>query len=543
MIRLLLLCAATAGAADNVLLVSVDGLGYRNLTSSAAGRELTTLHALTIQPMRTAYPSKTSAGHAALFTGTWSGTNGIVSNTVPLTPRADHTVKETVSGFRSTALTADPIWVTAARQGIRTVAYQVTQAYPFSERSAGLSLPHPPVVLNGYQTEQFVPYRVVRQRDLEQSGRATFLWKDGPLEFRIRRTARGLRLSAQGHTVTVVAQAPESASPRGRPLARYFSRPLPLVIKGKRTAVFFRLIEFDDAGFTLLHTSAHELAVSGLGRPIPGVFVGNSAISVYEKGALGKLLVNGGDGSAERLMLETIELSVRETTAQMVWLQRTVKPRLFVGYYSVIDDTEHAWYGLSSAGNTVIDGFRAHAYAALDEGLKQLSAPYARSAQFFSADHGMAAAAREIHMGALLAELGYDKTQVVPNASCLYLNTTDWKNGTITLGQRAQVLDALRARLAAHPVVTRVYGEADLRVRFGLDGPTSPDLCFDVAPLHYPSETADPPVVREFAYPRGEHGFDPTREDMWSYLASSLARPAQMGTLVDIARAVLARLH
>ena len=80
--RLALLLPFCLLAENRVLLVSLDGLGYQNLTNpQGPGRELTTLHRLAgnglIAPMQTSFPSKTSAGHAALFTGAWADVNGI----------------------------------------------------------------------------------------------------------------------------------------------------------------------------------------------------------------------------------------------------------------------------------------------------------------------------------------------------------------------------------------------------------------------------------------------------------------------------------
>src|SRR5258706_14136379 len=108
--RLLLLAAAAlaVASAQRVLFISIDALGYKNFTESPAARELRTLHALAkrgvVGPLRNAYPSKTATGHAALFTGVWSGQSGIFSNTTPRVPRSEHALADTVTGYRSDAL-------------------------------------------------------------------------------------------------------------------------------------------------------------------------------------------------------------------------------------------------------------------------------------------------------------------------------------------------------------------------------------------------------------------------------------------------------
>jgi predicted AlkP superfamily pyrophosphatase or phosphodiesterase len=531
-------------AENRVLLISLDGLGYQNLTNpKGPGRELKTLHRLAhrglIAPLQTSFPSKTSAGHAALFTGAWAGGNGIFSNTNPRQPRSQYALRETITGFRSETLTAEPIWTAAARQGVSAVAYQSTQLYPFNERSAGKA-----VAVNGYQSWTIAPARVLRAADLKGGTE----WKDGPLTFRVERLAKGLRISFGSNSVDVSWMAPETAGPRNRPLARHFSEPLWVEANGIRTGVYFRLFEFSPGDFLLYRTSAQELAHSGeLSFDLQaetGPFVGNSATGLYERGEFGRILPQGGDGTAERRYLETMELCVRQLTRQTVALIRKQHPRLMVGYYPVIDDIEHAWYGLSATGTAAVDAFRAHAYAALDEGLRQVVATYhlKRDAVLFTSDHGMAANTHEIRMSALLSELGFPREQVVPNVSCLFINTADWKSGVVDPATKPALVAALEQKLrgaAGGRLFTRFYHADALAERFGLKGPNAPDLCFDMKSGYYPVESARTPAIAPYPYPKGEHGFDPTRPDMQSYLiASGRGIARQMPPCGDCYRAI-----
>lgn len=510
-------------AENRVLLISLDGLGYQNLTRrDGPGRELTTLHNLArkgmIAPLQTSFPSKTSAGHAALFTGSWAGVNGIYSNTNPRVPRSKYALRETITGFRSETLAADPIWTFAARQGVSAVAYQATQMYPFNERSAGKA-----VAINGYQSWTIAPARVLRASDLKGGTE----WKDGPLTFRVERQANGLRIWFGSSSVEVSWAPAETTSPRRRPLARHFSDPLWVETNGIRTGVYFRLFEYSPGDFLLYRTSAQELAISGrLGFDLQGEtgpFVGNSATGLYERGELGRILPGGGDGTAERRYLETMELCVRQLTRQTITLIRKQNPRLMVGYYPVIDDIEHAWYGLSATGTAAIDAFREHAYAALDEGLRHVVAAYdlKRDAVLFTSDHGMAANTHEVRMGTLLSELGFRREEVTPNVSCLFVNTTDWKNGVVDPAAKPAMVASLEQKLSGAGIFTRFYHQEDLDSRFGLSGPTAPDLCFDLKPGYYPVESTRVPAISPYPHPKGEHGFDPTRPDMQSYLIAS----------------------
>ncbi|MBS1833615.1 MAG: alkaline phosphatase family protein [Acidobacteria bacterium] len=513
---------AAAVDARRVLFVSLDGLGYQNLTSNpVTSREMKTLRRLAkrgfLAPMQTTFPSKTAAGHAALFTGAWGGVNGIYSNT---NPRLGHALTDTISGYRSESLTADPIWTTASNQGVSSVAYQATQMYPFNERSTGSA-----VTLNGYQSWTMAPARVISAKDLKDPDE----WIDGPLRFTIRREPQGLRIGfGEANSSVLVRHVPtETAGPRKRPLARHFSEPLTVEANGIRTAVYFRLFEYSPNDFLLYRTAAQEAAAHGLTFDLAaetGPFVPNSATSLYTRGAFGKRLADGGDGTAERRYLETFELVVRQETRQMLALDRHLKPRLFVGYYPVVDDMEHTWFGLSGTGFSAIDAYRAWGFAALDEGLAQLVKPFLhrRDIIVFASDHGMAANTHEVRMPILLRDLGFDNKQVVANATCLFVNSTSWKQGTVEPLAKSELVKTLQSKLAATGYFTRFYLGPEMAARYGHRGPTAPELCFDLKPGYYFSEASrGKDAVVPYPHPRGEHGFDPLRPEMQSYVLIS----------------------
>jgi predicted AlkP superfamily pyrophosphatase or phosphodiesterase len=518
-----------AAAQDRLLFISLDGLGYQNLTKDPAARELTVLHELAKQQnsifsaLQTSFPSKTAAGHAALFTGAWSGANGIFSNTTPLKGRSTHSLRDTVSGFRSDSLTAEPIWTAAARQGLSVVAYQTTQMYPFNSLSAGKA-----VAINSYQSRTIAPARAIRQKDLNGS-----VWKDGPLTFQIERRPEGLFIKCGTESVLAKYVATEAQPPRGRELARHFSAPLFVDVNGVKTGLYFRLFEYSNQDFLLFRTAAQEMAASGLSFDLQkeaGPVVGNAASTIYERGLFGKLLPEGGDGIAERRFLETLELCVRQLSRQSLALDKQIRPKLFVGYFPAIDDAEHKWFGLSATGMTSINAYRAWAYAALDEGLKPLTARFAKDFLIFSSDHGMASTTHEVRIGALLEDLGFAKDTIVANASCLFINTREWKDGIVDQSDKQKVLGVLEEQLRSTGLFSRFYPKIELASKFGLNGENSPDLCFDLAPFYYFSESSRRPAVSRYPQPKGEHGFVPTRADMQSFVlvAGTGLQPSQM---------------
>jgi len=297
---------------------------------------------------------------------------------------------------------------------------------------------------------------------------------------------------------------------------------------GIRTGVYFRLFSLTPDRFLLYRTPAQELAVSnpkaGFNlQKVAGPFVPNSATSIYERGDFGPRLHEGGSGEAERRYLETFELVVRQISLQTAAIDRELKPRLLVGYYPVIDDIEHAWFGFSGTGMRAIDPYRARAYAILDEGLKIILKRFRgrEDSVVFSSDHGMAANTHEVRMPALLRELGFPQGAVYSNVSCLFVNTTDWKQGMVAPEDKPALLRNLRSKLESTGLFTRFYDVAELARRFGHGGANAPDLCMDLKPLHYPVENSRSPAVVTFPHPRGEHGFDPTRPEMRSYVVAA----------------------
>lgn len=112
-----------------VFLISLDGMGHQLFTTDPVAKKLRTLHRLSREGamaeggIRPAYPSTTGNSHAALWTGAYGDINGIHANATPIAPRAEHTAFERNIGFRSDSLRAEPIWVTAARQGVSVVGH------------------------------------------------------------------------------------------------------------------------------------------------------------------------------------------------------------------------------------------------------------------------------------------------------------------------------------------------------------------------------------------------------------------------------------
>ena len=82
--------------------------------------------------MVTAFPSKTAASFAAIWTGLPGSETGITGNSVLATPPGEHSLLDVRDGFSAETLRADPLWVRAARAGRTAVALHTTHTWPFS---------------------------------------------------------------------------------------------------------------------------------------------------------------------------------------------------------------------------------------------------------------------------------------------------------------------------------------------------------------------------------------------------------------------------
>ncbi len=143
---------------SRALLLSLDGASARVL-DDAVGRGLMPHLArlrregAVAQGVIAPLPAKTAPGHAALFTGAWSERNGVAANEQP---RPGGSLREFDSGFSADALQAEPLWITAARQGLRATVVTGPQSHPFepftSGKRFGADFARQLTLINGYQT-------------------------------------------------------------------------------------------------------------------------------------------------------------------------------------------------------------------------------------------------------------------------------------------------------------------------------------------------------------------------------------------------------
>ena len=538
----------------------------------------------TVAPM----PVKTAAAHAALFTGAWSDVNGIAGNSVP---RPGGSILEADPGFPSQHLKAEPIWVTAARQGLPATVVTATQVYPFApflaEKRFGGHYGRNLTLMDGFQGQQG-PEGVLTAQALENAARPAEL---PPHAGEVKAVALGLagvRLSgllyddpadpAEGFD-TLALSGPRNATrlkpaPAGAGPSAFGQLVLPL--PAGDAAVFLRLFELSSDGSRLLlyHTApsvlrTHPAELQPLLLQATGGFVpGSAAHTTYARGQLGPRLWEGGDGTAEQRFLETMALSARQLGRLTEAAARRTDWSLLVTYLPFPDEFSHHWLGFLAPGLPGHDPalaarlrpFWDRGMALIDEQvglIEGLAGPDTIVA--LAGDHGQAPVHRVARPNAALRAAGLlsvgadgqvdlARTRALyflPSAGYVLLNKAARPGGVVAPGEEAAVIAAVRRALTSirdprtgERLVLDVLDARSGPGPFGLGGPNGGDLYLSVAPGTDLEPALDGPPAAEVT-PYGAHILDPARPEMQALfvVAGPGVEPGDLGVIrhVDVA--------
>jgi len=593
---------------SRAILVSLDGSAADLLDDAVTRGIMPSLARLrqrgaTATSSLSTLPAKTAPGHAALFTGAWSDRNGIAGNDVAV-PGAS--VLESDDGYTSTHLVAEPLWVTAARQGLDASVVSAPQTFPFSpfleERRFGGNYGRGLTLMNAYQGVQLPDDRAYTAADLPLRDVGDWLGElpahDGtPKEIEIVLAGAhidGLLYDAPGDPTHgfdtlylglgrnpkggVVLKA---SPPRGADASAFGG--LTLRIGGGEAAAYFRLFELSaDGSHVLLYRSGMHLLraskprVESAAYEASGGFVGNGGSRAYERGELGPPLWKGGDGAAERRYLETVALVARQFTRLTDFaLDRTARD-LLVTYLPYPDEALHVWRGYldpALPGHDAAVAARLRVF--LDEVLKVADAYVGhlaaradeRTILAVAGDHGMAGASRLLRPNVALVQAGLaaldargaidlPRTRAVyfpGNSGFVLINRKSRPGGIVAPeeedGVRAAVAAALRGvrdPASARPVVLDLLDPRAAAREPSFGGPNGGDLYLSLAPGYDVSASAKGAVVEEIA-PRGVHGLNPERREMQSgfvVAGAGVAAGASLGSIrqIDVAPTLAALL-
>jgi predicted AlkP superfamily pyrophosphatase or phosphodiesterase len=375
-----------------LVFLSWDGAPDRVVDRLIAEGKMPNLAALAARGARAAYsvtsfPSKTAAAHAALWTGCGPGCNGIVANSVPRIDGRDGqgTLLQGRSGFSSEALTAEPLYVTAARAGRTVLVLSATQSYPEGPHVAALAKAGVPAEryrsFSGFEHEierdtvhgpgAFAPLaaasawpgvaaeRLAGAREAEFAvgdTRVHALLFDDPDDPVAGFDSLLLRLGSRAADAASDLLKPRPAVD-GLPAAGTllpgqggWSRAF-AVRRGDRTGnTFYRLFELAPDGSRLVLYQRKASALKGAATAAEiaeytAAYAGfhDEPIYSYESGFFGAPLMAGGDGSAEQRALELVAFDVEQVIAGTRFAIDHWRPDLLFHYSPMADQAGHVW--------------------------------------------------------------------------------------------------------------------------------------------------------------------------------------------------------
>src|ERR1700759_2952556 len=116
--------SAQSGQASphRAILVSFDGFSeqrFREYADSASAPHVWSMFRTGVcaESVRPAFPSVTPVGHASIWTGAYANVNGVAAQSNGMLPLTITSILDWTDGYKATSLRAEPIWITAARQG------------------------------------------------------------------------------------------------------------------------------------------------------------------------------------------------------------------------------------------------------------------------------------------------------------------------------------------------------------------------------------------------------------------------------------------
>lgn len=573
---------AIAQKANRAIIVSWDGAADWVVDKLLDEGKLPNVARLAAKGVRfdhciSAYPSKTACGHSAIWTGAWGDISGISGNSVPVLPRAEHTLLERRSGFLSDARRAEPLWIPAVKAGKRVVVISSTQSDPPTAdlnalKAIGASADGFTSV-NGFET-RIEGGRVITDPVWKTASDWASLpeHKGKPLELSLKVGEQTFYLLAfddpkrptEGLDSVLIRQGSKQAGndvpssilypSEAEDSIKHFSPAFRVTKDGLFGYTFFRLFELAPDGKKMVlyqrQTNGWRGAIS---QPdleayakATGGFHDDPFFGVYEPGKLGKTLWQGGDGKAEARLLELVRFDVECVKRSFAFAWKHWNPHLLTHYTPMSDSAGHAFMGIldptkpghnpelaSKLWNTYVKVFQIQ-----DEWLgMMLDMAGDDTVVCLVSDHGMEGVAKSFSPNAVLKKAGLatftannrgldlSRTKIATPPWGDYfisINGTDWKQGIVTPAEREEILQkATRALLAevdpetGNSIVTRVFRPDDI-LGLGIGGEAGGDLYLDFAPGYVPTAAVRDEVLTLSNAPIGSgvHGFLPLRKKM-----------------------------
>ena len=502
------------------------------------------------------FPSKTAPGFASLITGAPPRVTGISGNRVPRAPREQFTILESLAGFSAAPLKAETIWAAARRAGKKSV---VSHVPTFAGELAD-------------DTVRFSGYTLIAGRDgivtkNNAQNPSEGIWHNSPrseampieIGFTLGESKFfGLLIddpadAQSGYDTLVLATARDGdsvtarlkAAPPGAGGEFFWSSPIPIKTAGSVDAkCYFRLFDLktDGSDFFLYYTRpVRDLPIETRPEILPGptvlTFVGNGASILYQQGAFGRTIPNGGNGGAEARYLETLTFAQHQLMETNRWAMENLPWDLFLAYTPFPDEAEHLWRGYL---DSTLSGFQPdlaarlaplleRAYRSSDEHLGLLLRKRPADTLFvLISDHGLQGINKRVALNSALQQAGLlaldaqgrvdlARTKVLyPSANNGYLlfNSKDRKGGIVEPEERTALVGKVREILLAirdggRQVVKSVIDAETDGQAMGIGGEVGGDIYVELAPGYDFDPRIAPGALVSDAQPHGNHGTNP----------------------------------
>ncbi|WP_405884022.1 alkaline phosphatase family protein [Streptomyces sp. NBC_01136] len=387
---------------------------------------------------------------ATLFTGTWPQQHQVTGFQIP----GAAGVGAADTAFAPGRCAAPTVWQTAARAGLRTATVHV----PWTFAADGQADTALDAAVEAY-SRRHDRHALIRIEGRRQHADV------GPFRLTVDAEPYGAgrreltEVSCGGRSVTLHARD-----------ARW--RPLRL---GNDSGIWLRTLRVGGE-WLLLRTGAWRLRAGGRDTDLAGalarlpVFAGESLGSVYRAGELGPRLVDGGDGTAEDLLLSSTARVHASFAAAADLVLRRHSADLVIVYLPTTDDLGHDLAGWcdphSAAHRPDVAGQVwqriARGYGLADRLLGEvMRRADADDTVLLTADHGIAGTAWTVHpnealiaagLAARAADGGLDphRSAVVyhpANNGSLWVNHQDLPGGYVHRAAAAALLDKAEAAL------------------------------------------------------------------------------------------------
>ena len=392
-------------------------------------------------------PSLTAVAHASLWTGAFPRSHGATDNYMPMAPAAAHTLVERRSGYLSDVLRAEPIWDTAARYGKRVMVVQASNGFPFTNRFPD-------------RVTHFDVYANELLRGAVVNG---VVGPDG-LAFTIGDTPARVTVKDATSVTLAVGDARVSLSLG----ASSFSPAMTVRVGGVDGQTRVGLLEYDAAtGRALLLRGdvARLVATDAASRDglmaQAGITVGEVGSGLYQTGAFGKTLADGGTGSAERHLVN-VTLANQQYFDGALRYAAAQRWDLLVLYVPNMDVAGHALVGMLDPDTPGHDPALAEKiWPVYEEMFARCMDDYVTAIRrlapdatlVIGADHGVEGNRRWWYPNAVLRNaglLGEDARGGVDLASTralflyshgggIFINSTRFNSGVVADGQRSDV--------------------------------------------------------------------------------------------------------